>query len=256
MNEKLKAFGRLLIIMDELREKCPWDKKQTIDSLRHLTIEETYELCEAIIKKDNTEIKGELGDLFLHLVFYSKIASENGAFDVADVLNTVCDKLITRHPHIYSDVVAENEEQVKENWEKIKLKEGKTSVLQGVPNSLPALVKAIRIQDKVKGVGFDWDNKEQVWEKVKEEIAEFQAEEKVQNQEKMEQEFGDILFSLVNYARFVGINPEDALEKTNQKFTKRFTSMEKLIIAEGKNISDMPLSEMDVYWERAKKREF
>ena len=255
MNEKLKAFERLLVIMDELREKCPWDKKQTIESLRHLTIEETYELCDAIIKKDNTEIKGELGDLFLHLVFYSKIASENGDFDVTDVLNTVCEKLITRHPHIYGDVVAETEEKVKENWEKIKLKEGKTSVLQGVPNSLPALVKAIRIQDKVKGVGFDWDNKEQVWEKVKEEIAEFQAEEKAQNQEKMEQEFGDIIFSLVNYARFVGINPEDALEKTNQKFSKRFIEMEKLIIAEGKSLSSMPLAEMDLYWEKAKKEE-
>lgn len=253
MEEKLKAFERLLNIMDDLREKCPWDKKQTWDSLRHLSIEETYELCDAIIKNEAQEVKGELGDLFLHLVFYSKIADEKKLFDVADVLNTVCDKLIIRHPHVYGDVVAENEEQVKTNWEKIKLKEGKTSVLQGVPNSLPALVKAIRIQDKVKGVGFDWEHKNQVWEKVQEEIQEFKAEELAQNQEKMEQEFGDILFSLVNYARFVGINPEDALEKTNQKFAKRFTDMEKLIIQEGKSLSEMNLSEMDIYWEKAKK---
>ena len=218
MNEKLKAFERLLIIMDELREKCPWDKKQTLDSLRHLTIEETYELCDAILEKDMDGIKGELGDLFLHLVFYSKIASEQKNFDVADVLNGVCEKLIHRHPHIYGDVKVENEEDVKRNWEQLKLKEGKTSVLQGVPTSLPALVKASRIQDKAKGVGFDWDNKDQVWEKVQEEIAEFQNEERVGDREKMEDEFGDVLFSLVNYARFVGLNPEDALERTNKKF--------------------------------------
>lgn len=254
MNEKLKAFERLLNIMDDLREKCPWDKKQTMDSLRHLTIEETYELCDAIIQKNPDEIKGELGDLMLHLVFYSKIASENNEFDVSDVLNTVCDKLIHRHPHIYGDVKAETEQEVKENWEKIKLKEGngRKSVLEGVPNSLPALVKAIRIQDKVKGVGFDWDNKEQVWEKFQEEIEEFQEEENDENQEKMEDEFGDILFSLINYARFVNINPEDALEKTNQKFMKRYVKMEELIASEKKQIAEMDLAEMDTYWEKSK----
>ncbi|MCX6180955.1 MAG: nucleoside triphosphate pyrophosphohydrolase, partial [Bacteroidetes bacterium] len=201
MIEKLKAFERLLTIMDELREQCPWDKKQTIESLRHLTIEETYELCDAILQKDMSQIKGELGDLFLHLVFYSKIASETNDFDVADVLNSVCDKLIHRHPHVYGDVKVNSEEDVKKNWEQLKLKEGKKSVLEGVPSSLPALVKAIRIQDKARGVGFDWDNKEQVWDKVQEEISEFQQEEVKQDAEKMEQEFGDVLFSLVNYAR-------------------------------------------------------
>lgn len=254
MNEKLKAFERLLNIMDDLREKCPWDKKQTMDSLRHLTIEETYELCDAIIQKNPEEIKGELGDLMLHLVFYSKIGSENNDFDISDVLNTVCDKLIHRHPHIYGDVKAETEQEVKENWEKIKLKEGKgrKSVLEGVPNSLPALVKAIRIQDKVKGVGFDWDYKEQVWGKFQEEIEEFQEEERKENQEKMEDEFGDILFSLINYARFVNINPEDALEKTNQKFMKRYVKMEQLISSDKKEIAEMDLKEMDVYWEKSK----
>ena len=252
MEKKLKAFERLLNIMDELREKCPWDKKQTMESLRHLTIEETYELCDAILKKDNDEIKGELGDLMLHLVFYSKIASETNEFDISDVLNTVCDKLITRHPHIYGDVIAETEQQVKENWEKIKLKEGKKSVLEGVPNSLPALVKAIRIQDKVKGLGFDWDNADQVWEKVQEELHEYKEEEDKKDQEKMEQEFGDIMFSMVNYARFVGINPEDALEKTNQKFMTRFTKMENIMADENKNISNMKLPEMDTFWEKAK----
>ena len=255
MDDKLAAFQRLLNIMDDLREKCPWDKKQTMDSLRHLTIEETYELCDAIIKKDHNEIKGELGDLMLHLVFYSKIGSEEKAFDITDVLNTVCDKLIHRHPHIYGDVKAETEQEVKENWEKIKLKEGKgrKNVLEGVPNSLPALVKAIRIQDKVKGVGFDWDNKEQVWDKFQEEIGEFQAEEANNNAVEMEEEFGDILFSLVNYARFVNINPEDALEKTNQKFMKRYVKMEELIATDQKDISEMVLPEMDLYWEKAKK---
>ncbi|MFT6716595.1 MAG: XTP/dITP diphosphohydrolase [Saprospiraceae bacterium] len=252
MDNKLKAFERLLVIMDELRTKCPWDKKQTMESLRHLTIEETYELCDAILKKDSDEIKGELGDLMLHLIFYSKIASETDEFDIADVLNTVCEKLIVRHPHIYGDVVAETEQEVKENWEKIKLKEGKKSVLEGVPNSLPALVKAIRIQDKVKGLGFDWDNAEQVWGKVQEELQEYKEEETKNDQEKMEQEFGDVLFSMVNYARFVGINPEDALEKTNQKFMKRFTKMENIIADENKSISNMKLPEMDLFWEKAK----
>ncbi|MFT6745673.1 MAG: XTP/dITP diphosphohydrolase [Glaciecola sp.] len=252
MDNKLKAFERLLTIMDELREKCPWDKKQTMESLRHLTIEETYELCDAILQKDSDEIKGELGDLMLHLVFYSKIASETNQFDISDVLNTVCEKLIVRHPHIYGDVKAETEEEVKKNWEKIKLREGKKSVLEGVPNSLPALVKAIRIQDKVKGLGFDWDNADQVWEKVQEELHEYKEEEDKNDQEKMAQEFGDILFSMVNYARFVGINPEDALEKTNQKFMKRFTKMENIMADENKNISNMKLPEMDKFWEKAK----
>lgn len=252
MDNKLKAFQRLLTIMDELRTQCPWDKKQTMDSLRHLTIEETYELCDAIIKNDSEEIKGELGDLMLHLVFYSKIASETQQFDISDVLNTVCDKLIVRHPHIYGDVEAKTEQEVKENWEKIKLKEGKKSVLEGVPNSLPALVKAIRIQDKVKGLGFDWDNAEQVWEKVQEELQEYKEEEDRKNQVKMEEEYGDLLFSMVNYARFVGINPEDALEKTNQKFMNRFTKMEEIMTQEKQHISEMKLAEMDLYWEKAK----
>lgn len=253
MEDKLAAFERLLNIMDELREKCPWDKKQTMDSLRHLTIEETYELCDAILKNDSKEIKGELGDLMLHLVFYSKIASEKKEFDIADVLNTVCDKLIHRHPHIYGDVKVESEEEVKRNWEKLKLKEGKKSVLEGVPNTLPALVKAIRIQDKVKGVGFDWDESDQVWEKLQEELQEYKEEEDQNNKIKMEEEFGDVLFSMVNYARFVGINPEDALEKTNQKFMKRYTKMEDLIAMDKKSISSMELPEMDNYWDKAKK---
>jgi len=255
MQEKLKAFERLLVIMDELREKCPWDKKQTLESLRHLTIEETYELCDAILEKDMEGIKGELGDLFLHLVFYAKIASETKHFDVADVLNGVCEKLIHRHPHIYGDVKVENEEDVKRNWEQLKLQEGKKSVLQGVPASLPALVKATRIQDKARGVGFDWDNKSQVWDKVQEEIAEFQHEEKQGDLAKMEDEFGDVLFSMVNYARFVGINPEDALERTNKKFIKRFTFLEEEVNKQGKNMKDMSLSEMEEIWQKAKKKQ-
>jgi XTP/dITP diphosphohydrolase len=254
MQEKLKAFERLLVIMDELRENCPWDKKQTLESLRHLTIEETYELCDAILEKDMEGIKGELGDLFLHLVFYAKIASETKHFDVADVLNGVCEKLIHRHPHIYGDVKVENEEDVKRNWEQLKLKEGKKSVLQGVPASLPALVKATRIQDKARGVGFDWDNKSQVWDKVQEEIAEFQHEEKQGDLAKMEDEFGDVLFSMVNYARFVGINPEDALERTNKKFIKRFTFLEEEVNKQGKNMKDMSLMEMEAIWQKAKKK--
>ncbi len=253
MEAKLKAFERLLIIMDELREKCPWDQKQTMQSLRHLTIEECYELTDAILDGDMTEIKGELGDIMLHLVFYSKIASEQGQFDVADVLNTVCEKLIHRHPHIYGDVKVADEEEVKANWEKLKLKEGKSSILEGVPKSLPALVKATRIQDKVKGIGFEWDNKEQVWEKVEEEIAELKVEEKKGDQDKMEAEFGDVLFSLINYARWIGIDPEMALARTNKKFINRFQCMEKSVKEAGLDMGEMDLKEMDVYWDAAKK---
>jgi XTP/dITP diphosphohydrolase len=252
MDKRLQAFERLLNIMDDLREKCPWDKKQTLDSLRHLTIEETYELADAITANDLDELKGEIGDLMLHMVFYSKIASEKGAFDITDVLNAICDKLVHRHPHIYGDVEVADEEEVKANWEKLKLKEGKKSVLEGVPKSLPALVKATRIQDKVKGIGFEWDNKDQVWDKVKEELKEFEAEADVNNKSKMEQEFGDVLFSLINYARWVDINPEDALARTNKKFINRFQWMEEETLKDGKMIQDMTLSEMDVYWERSK----
>ncbi|MDC3352431.1 nucleoside triphosphate pyrophosphohydrolase [Crocinitomicaceae bacterium] len=253
MNQKLQAFDRLLKIMDELREQCPWDRKQTLASLRHLTIEETYELGDAILDENMDELKGEIGDLMLHMVFYSKIASEKGAFDIADVLNAICDKLVHRHPHIYGDVEANDEETVKANWEKLKLKEGKKSVLEGVPRSLPALVKATRIQDKVKGIGFEWDNKEQVWDKVNEEIAEFRVEEERGNQAEMEAEFGDVLFALINYARWNKINPEDALAKTNKKFIDRFQWMETNAASEGKQLSDMNLKEMDIYWEKAKK---
>ena len=252
MDERLIAFERLLSIMDDLREKCPWDQKQTLESLRPLTIEETYELTDAITSNDLTALKGEIGDLFLHLVFYCKIGSEQKAFDVTSVLNAVCDKLIYRHPHIYSNTVAETEEEVKANWEKLKLKEGKKSVLEGVPTALPALVKASRIQEKVKGIGFEWSNKEDVWAKVLEEIEEFKAEEAIQSVE-MEEEFGDILFSLVNYARFNNINPENALAKTNEKFKKRFQLMEQFIEKEGLELSKMTLNKMDIYWEKAKK---
>tara|TARA_B100000795_G_scaffold99061_1_gene72810 strand:- start:2369 stop:3160 length:792 start_codon:yes stop_codon:yes gene_type:complete len=253
--DKLQAFGRLLDIMDELREKCPWDKKQTMDSLRHLTIEETYELCDAILDNDKEEIKKELGDLMLHLVFYAKIGSEEKAFDMADVLNGVCEKLIFRHPHIYGDVEVQDEEEVKRNWEKLKLQEkgDKSSVLEGVPTSLPALVKAVRMQDKVRGVGFDFANKKDVWNKVKEELAEFEVEVEANETTKMEAEFGDLLFSLVNYSRHVNINPEDALERTNKKFRKRFQAMEKAIHSDNKNLGDMNLEQMDVYWEKVKK---
>jgi XTP/dITP diphosphohydrolase len=237
--------------MDDLREKCPWDQKQTLESLRHLTIEETYELADAITSKDLTALKGEIGDLFLHMVFYCKIGSEHGAFDVTDVLNDICDKLVHRHPHIYGDVHASTEDEVKANWEKLKLKEGKSSVLEGVPNSLPAMVKAARIQEKVKGIGFEWDNAEDVWKKVREELDEFH-EESINNNPEMEEEFGDVLFSLINYARFKDINPENALAKTNRKFMQRFQLMEKMILEDGKNISEMNLKEMDFYWDRAK----
>ncbi|MFM7387250.1 MAG: nucleoside triphosphate pyrophosphohydrolase [Bacteroidota bacterium] len=251
MDERLKAFERLLTIMDELRAQCPWDQKQTFETLRNLTIEETYELVDAITKNDLQEIKGEIGDLFLHMVFYSKLGSEVGAFDVGDVLNAICDKLVHRHPHIYVDVQVSDEEEVKANWEKLKLNEGKKSVLSGVPSSLPALVKATRIQEKAKGIGFEWDNKEDVWTKVKEELAEFEAEVKL-GSNKQEEEFGDVLFSLVNYARFINLSPESALSITNQKFITRFQWMEEAVAHDGKALSNMTLEEMDVYWERAK----
>jgi len=254
MQEKLKAFERLLNIMDDLRTGCPWDKKQTLESLRYLTIEEVYELSDAILEKDMEEIKKELGDLMLHMVFYAKIGSETNDFDMADVLNSISDKLVFRHPHIYSDFKADDAETVKENWEKLKLKEGRKSVLDGVPKSLPAMVKAYRVQEKVRGVGFDWEKPEQVWEKVQEELNEFHEEvAQTDNKEKMEAEFGDVLFSLINYARFLDINPEDALERTNKKFIKRFKYLESESKKDGKSIADMSLAEMDVYWERAKK---
>ena len=249
---QLKAFNRLLDIMDELREKCPWDKKQTLESLRHLTIEETYELADAILENDLDEVKKELGDVLLHIVFYAKIGSEKKAFDIGDVANSIADKLISRHPHIYGDVVVKDEEEVKQNWEKLKLKEGKTSVLEGVPKSLPALVKANRIQDKVAGVGFDWEKPEQVWEKVQEELSELNEEIKKDNKENIEKEFGDVLFSMINYARFINVNPENALEKTNKKFINRFQFLEKAAKKEGKQLSEMSLTEMDVHWENSK----
>ena len=253
VEQKLKSFERLLTIMDELRAQCPWDKKQTLESLRYLTIEETYELADAILEKDMDEIKGELGDLILHMVFYSKIASETNDFDVADVLNTVCDKLVERHPHIYGDVLADTEEAVKENWEKIKLKKGKKSVLQGVPKSLPAMVKSTRIQEKARGVGFDWDNKEQVFEKVKEEFSELHKEVEKNDVSAIEDEFGDVLFSMINYARFIGVDPEMALERTNKKFIKRFQYLEAESKKDGKEMGEMTLDEMDEYWNKAKK---
>jgi XTP/dITP diphosphohydrolase len=237
--------------MDDLREKCPWDQKQTLESLRNLTIEETYELADAITAENLNEIKGEIGDLLLHMVFYCKIASEKKAFDIDDALNAVCDKLIHRHPHIYGDVVVQDEEEVKKNWEKLKLKEGKKSVLEGVPHSLPALVKATRIQEKAKGIGFEWDNAKDVWKKVKEEIDEFEFELN-NNTDKKEEEFGDLLFSLVNYARFIDLSPESALSKTNQKFITRFQLMEDLIIKDQNEIQNMSLSQMDEYWDKAK----
>lgn len=252
------AFERLLAIMNDLRSQCPWDKKQTMETLRHLTIEETYELSDAILEGDMKEIRKELGDLMLHLVFYAKIGSETNDFNITDVLNGICEKLINRHPHIYGDVVAETEEQVKQNWEQIKLKEGNKSVLAGVPSSLPALVKASRIQEKARGVGFDWEEKQQVWEKVEEEMQEFKnefnvIENKEIDREKAEAEFGDLLFSLINYARFININPENALEKTNRKFIKRFQYLESKSKELGKNLKDMTLAEMDVFWNEAKK---
>lgn len=252
MDKRLEAFQRLLNIMDDLRAQCPWDKKQTMQSLRHLTIEETYELGDAILDNDLQEVKKELGDLLLHIVFYAKIGSETGDFDIADVANGVCDKLIIHHPHIYGDVKVDDEEDVKRNWEKIKLKEGNKSVLGGVPKSLPALVKASRIQDKAAGVGFDWDNIDDVFAKVKEEIEELHTEVKAQKHTAIEAEFGDVLFSLINYARFLKVNPEDALERTNKKFIARFQYLERKAAESGKSLRDMTLAEMETYWQEAK----
>ena len=252
-SEKLKAFDRLLTIMDQLRENCPWDQKQTLRSMRHLTIEETYELSDAILEDDPEEIKNELGDIMLHMIFYARIASEDNAFHIGDVLDGVAEKLINRHPHIYGDLEVKDEEEVKQNWEKIKLKEnGNKSVLGGVPKSLPALVKAMRIQEKARGVGFDWDHKDQVWKKVLEEMNEFLEASEQGDQEGMQHEFGDLLFSLINYSRFVNINPEEALEMTNKKFIKRFQFLEMTIKKDGKKISELSLEELDVYWEAAK----
>ena len=249
---QLKAFERLLNIMDELREQCPWDKKQTLESLRHLTIEEVYELGDAILDKDLEEVKKELGDVLLHIIFYAKIGSETDDFDIADVCNSISDKLVNRHPHIYGDVIVENEEDVKRNWEQLKLKEGKNSVLEGVPKSLPAMVKANRIQDKVSGVGFDWEHPEQVFEKVEEELAELKVEIAKGDQDAIENEFGDVLFSMINYARFLNVSPENALERTNKKFIKRFQYLESKAKDLDKSLKDMTLSEMDVFWEEAK----
>jgi XTP/dITP diphosphohydrolase len=251
------AFARLLKIMNELRDQCPWDKEQTMESLRHLTIEEVYELSDAIMQNNHVEIKKELGDLLLHIVFYAKIASETNEFNVTDVLNSICDKLIQRHPHIYGDVKVSGQEEVKQNWEKIKLKEGNRSVLSGVPKGLPSMVKAIRIQDKARGVGFDWENKNQVWEKVNEELNEFNeaAQSGITNKNKIEEEFGDLIFSLINYARFIDINPEDALEKTNLKFIRRFTFIEDEIKKQGRKIEEVDLNEMENLWQESKKLE-
>ena len=254
MDERLIAFERLLKIMDELRAQCPWDQKQTFETLRNLTIEETYEMADAITAQDYQSLKGELGDLFLHLVFYSKIGQEQGLFDVTSVLHQICDKLIYRHPHIYGDTVVKDEEEVKANWEKLKLKEGKKSVLEGVPSSLPALVKATRIQEKVKGIGFEFADAEDAWTKVQEELSELRHEIEL-NTERVEAEFGDVLFSLVNYARFLNISPENALATTNQKFIGRFQKMEALISEEGMDIKELDLAAMDRYWDLVKAQE-
>ena len=250
--EQLKALDRLLTIMDELREQCPWDRKQTFESLRHLTIEETYELADAILDKDHKAMEGELGDLLLHVFFYAKIGSESGAFDMATVANAISEKLINRHPHIYGDLEVADEEEVKKNWEQLKLKEGKESVLSGVPKALPALIKANRIQDKVAGVGFDWEAPEQVFDKVKEELDELSEAVTLGQKQDIESEFGDVLFSLINYARFLGLDPEAALERTNKKFIKRFKYLEQQAKAQNKTLKSMTLEEMDVYWEQAK----
>lgn len=249
------AFERLAVIMDELREQCPWDKKQTLESLRHLTIEETHELSDAILDNNLLEIKKELGDIMLHLLFYARIGKELGSFDIADVIHAQCEKLIHRHPHIYGDVKVQDEEDVKRNWEMLKLKEGNKSALGGVPRSLPALIKAMRIQEKARGVGFDWERAEQVWEKVGEELDEFKQECEKGDQKKSEEEFGDLLFALINYARFKNINPEEALERTNRKFIRRFQYLEEAAAKEGKQLRDMTLAEMDVYWNEAKSKE-
>ncbi len=252
--EALAAFRHLLEIMDELREKCPWDRAQTFETLRNLTVEETFELADAIMDKDYPDMCKELGDLQLHIVFYAKVASEMGLFNVTDVLNKLCDKLIRRHPHIYGEMKADSANEVHENWEKIKLQtEGNRSVLGGIPSGMPALTKAYRIQDKVSGVGFDWDNKEDVWAKVQEEVGELKAEVDAGNHDRVEEEFGDVLFSLINYARFLDVHPEDALEKTNRKFMRRFQLLEQMVKADGRSLPDMSLAEMDEYWELAKK---
>lgn len=256
-SDPASAFERLLTIMNTLREQCPWDKKQTMETLRHLTIEETYELSDSILDGNIDEIKKEIGDIMLHLVFYTRIASESNAFTIVDVLNGICEKLIHRHPHIYGDISVADEAEVKRNWEQLKLKEGNKSVLEGVPLSLPALIKASRIQEKARGVGFDWEEKSQVWDKVEEELREFRdefntTENKAIDKEKAESEFGDLLFSLINYARFIDINPEDALERTNKKFIKRFQYLENKAKEQGKNLKDMTLSEMDIFWNEAK----
>lgn len=250
--DQLKAFDRLLTIMDDLREQCPWDKEQTMESLRHLTIEETYELGDAILDNNLEEVKKELGDVLLHIVFYARIGSETNDFDIADVCNSICDKLVSRHPHIYGDAKVDDAEEVLRNWENLKLKEGKKSVLEGVPKSLPAVVKANRIQDKVSGVGFDWEEPQQVFEKLQEELGELQHEIDQNNPDKMEAEFGDVLFSMINYARFLKINPENALERTNKKFIKRFQYLEEKVAEMNKSVKDLTLAEMDVFWKEAK----
>jgi len=260
MDPRLIAFERLLNIMDDLRAKCPWDQKQTFESLRHLTIEETYELSDAILKGDKNEIKKEIGDILLHLVFYSKLGSETNDFNITDVINSLCEKMIFRHPHIYGDVKVENSEEVIQNWEKLKQKEGNKGALSGVPNSMPSLLKSLRIQDKARAIGFDWDEPNQVWEKVQEELGELHVEVTSRtsvkdNTTKIENEFGDVFFALINYARFLKVNPEDALEKTNKKFILRFNYMEQKILAQGKALADCSLTEMDVFWNEAKKLE-
>jgi len=248
--DKLKAFDQLLTIMDELRLNCPWDKKQTWETLRHLTVEEVYELSDAIIENNTDEVKKELGDIMLHLVFYSKIAEEKFGFSIGDVLQGICEKMIHRHPHVYGDTAINDEEDVKKNWEALKKKEGNNkTTLGGVPNSLPPLVKSIRIQSKARGAGFDWDEKTQVWDKVQEELQELTE---AQTQKEKEDEFGDVLFSLVNYSRFINVDPEEALERTNKKFMSRFNLMEKMVTEEGKDLQEMSLTEMDIYWEKAK----
>jgi XTP/dITP diphosphohydrolase len=253
MNEKLQAFERLLNIMDELREKCPWDKKQTLESLRHLTIEETYELADAIIDNSIVDVKKELGDLLLHIVFYARIASETNAFTITDVINSLCEKLIYRHPHVFGEVKVKDDEEVKTNWENLKIKAGSKSILAGVPKSLPSLVKANRIQDKVRSVGFDWDERSQIWDKVKEELSELETEIANHNEKQMEAEFGDLIFSLVNAARLYNIDPDIALERTNKKFIKRFNYLEEETIKKGRSLQDMNLKEMNEIWEKAKK---
>lgn len=255
MKKELQAFERLLNIMNELREKCPWDRKQTMESLRNLTIEETYELADAILKNEMPEIKKELGDILLHVVFYAKIADERSSFDITDVINTLCDKLVSRHPHVFGDVDVKDHKEVEDNWEQIKMKEGYKSILSGVPDSLPAMVKSNRIQQKVRGVGFDWDEKEQIWDKVKEELDELQVEVKNAEKEKIEAEFGDLLFSVINAARLYDIDPENALEKTNHKFIRRFKYLEENTLNKGIKLKDMTLDEMNVIWEKAKQNE-